>query len=725
MGLPRTVRALRMAVLLAAALGSWNAAMGLTGAGRDYPTGYQVRVYHDPTAPGVVSPFTRRPALEAFQTRYGGRWEWFVDGLTGTPVSMWGSGISLLDPSESRSAFVVQTARAFVDANPDIFRVPSTDLVLDYAYHNGDLWYVNFRRTLQGIPVHLSNVGLRFKAGRLILVSAETYPDASVDLQPRVTSVEALDVAGSEIPFAEGLDTVVQPPRLQVYPEVRNGGIEYRLAWLLETRNSSPQGWFGYFVDAHSGELLEVWHHDAYTYSGDVQLDIDQRTVGDPIVSAVGAYNRVTLGGSTSQNTDGNGQFSFSGSGGTQSLTSSLRGTFITITNQGGASASFTGSISDGVPFTLRWTTGNSDPSERDTYVAVNTTNRFVKTVFPNLAWMDTAIQANVNLSQTCNAYWNGSSINFFKAGGGCNATGRIFDVVAHEWGHALDQNAPGGAQDGGLGEFIGDLVAMSQTHDHLMGPGFFTGGGAVRDMEDPNFNCYDPSKTEVHAAGELLGTVVYDIMNDLQRVGVTGEDLKRHLLLPIAGAQTRSQWYQEMLVVDDNDGDLSNGTPNQCLIYNQFNLHSCGGTRWPGIPAGDPPNCSVGTRTNYTATDVPKSIPDNDVNGATSTMTVSDGLTIDDLDISVNVAHPAIGDLTLVLSQTTTETVRVVLHDRTGDNQANIVTNYDRQSPPKEPLAVFNGRSVQGTWTLQAIDSKSGNVGTIQSWRLEVRPRN
>jgi subtilisin-like proprotein convertase family protein/Zn-dependent metalloprotease len=714
------------AVALIACLSSGGPALALTGTAQDYPTGFRVRIHHDSTAAGSVSPFTRQAALEAFQARYGGRWEWFWDSRAGVPVWIWGSGIALLDADESRGEVVEQQTRNFVDANPGIFQVASAQLELDHAYRNGDLWYVNFRRTVQGVAVHLSNVAFRFKAGRLVLFSAETYPEADgVDLRPQLGPEQALDVAASEVAFAAGIDTVEREPELRIYPEFREDGVEYRLAWLIETRNSAPEGWYGYFVDAHTGQLLEVWRQDAFEYSGEVQVDVEPRTVGDPIVSVAGAYNRVTLGGTSNQDTDATGRFSFAGGGGARSLTGSLRGAYVTVIRRDGTSASFNGTIQENVPLTLRWSSGNSDLAERDTFTGVNATNRFVATVLPNISWMNSSVTANVNLSGTCNAFWNGTSINFYRAGGGCNATGRIFDVVAHEWGHGLDQNAPGGAQDGGLGEFIGDLMAFVQTRDHRVGPGFFTNGAPVRDLEDPDFNCYDPSKTEVHDAGQLLGAVVYDIMNDYERVGVTGEALKHRLIAPVAGAQTRSQWYREMLVVDDDDGNLANGTPHECLIYNQFKLHSCGSTRWPGLPAGDPPNCSAGTRTHFTATDVPKGIPDNDSSGATSTMSVSGTMTIDDLDITLDVAHSAIGDLKLVLSHASTDTVQVVLHDRTGGQLDNIVTNYDRQSPPKEPLAVFNGRSVQGTWALQAIDSQSGNTGTIRSWRLEVRPRN
>jgi len=87
---------------------------------------------------------------------------------------------------------------------------------------------------------------------------------------------------------------------------------------------------------------------------------------------------------------------------------------------------------------------------------------------------------------------------------------------------------------------------------------------------------------------------LIFDVMVDLEKAGVTGERLKRLMLRPIAIAQTRAEWYGAMLAVDDDDGDLTNGTPNECLIYRQYKAHSCAGARWPGMPAQDPPGCAT-----------------------------------------------------------------------------------------------------------------------------------
>ena len=66
----------------------------------------------------------------------------------------------------------------------------------------------------------------------------------------------------------------------------------------------------------------------------------------------------------------------------------------------------------------------------------------------PNNTWLtgSSVLVANVNINQTCNAFWNGSSVNFYRSGGGCSNTGEIAAVFLHEWGHGLDTNTGGAA---------------------------------------------------------------------------------------------------------------------------------------------------------------------------------------------------------------------------------------------------------------------------------------
>ncbi|MGW6710025.1 M28 family peptidase [Streptomyces sp. NPDC054956] len=127
------------------------------------------------------------------------------------------------------------------------------------------------------------------------------------------------------------------------------------------------------------------------------------------------------------------------------------------------------------------------------------------------------------------NAYWDGSSVSI----GHNNANEWIasIDVVAHEYGHAIDSNTPGGTsgQEAGLGEGTGDIFgALTEafanepspydTPDYLVGETInLVGTGPIRNMYNPSAVDNDPScyssaipGTEVHAAAGPLNHWFY-----------------------------------------------------------------------------------------------------------------------------------------------------------------------------------------------------------------------
>src|SRR5690606_26463547 len=136
----------------------------------------------------------------------------------------------------------------------------------------------------------------------------------------------------------------------------------------------------------------------------------------------------------------------------------------------------------------LRETSGESYEGKQTSQAMIfYHTNRIINRarLYLNNSWFDRPLVANANLSSTCNAHWDGSTINFYSAGSNCSNTGLISDVVFHEWGHGLDANT-GGIDDGAFSEGFGDIMSVVFTHSHILGVGFRTDGSEVRDLE-PN----------------------------------------------------------------------------------------------------------------------------------------------------------------------------------------------------------------------------------------------
>ncbi|MCA9490075.1 MAG: hypothetical protein KC621_09130, partial [Myxococcales bacterium] len=151
-----------------------------------------------------------------------------------------------------------------------------------------------------------------------------------------------------------------------------------------------------------------------------------------------------------------------------------------------------------------------------------------------------------------------------------------------HEWGHGFHWysiKAPGGIFDGSLSEGAADTVSVFMTGDHLIGPTFLRSGGAVRNVAPDKVYPRDYRNDDrfVHDNGLIFGGAMWDLLELLQadEGAVEGQHTAEQIFAGILrGGTDIPGTYFEALVSDDDDGDLSNGTPHQCLIVDAFGRH-------------------------------------------------------------------------------------------------------------------------------------------------------
>ena len=142
--------------------------------------------------------------------------------------------------------------------------------------------------------------------------------------------------------------------------------------------------------------------------------------------------------------------------------------------------------------------------------------------------------------------------------------------------------------------------------------------------------------------------------------------------------------------------------------------------------------------------------IPDNDTNGVSSIILVSGiDTALQDVQVSLNIVHPFVADLTLELIGPDGTTRILSENNGFGTNYGNSCspdssrTTFDDAAPtsitagippfvgtfrPEQPLSVFNGKSgtaVNGPWQLHVIDGAPLDVGSIDCWSLFLTPAN
>lgn len=111
-------------------------------------------------------------------------------------------------------------------------------------------------------------------------------------------------------------------------------------------------------------------------------------------------------------------------------------------------------------------------------------------------------------------------------------------------------------------------------------------------------------------------------------------------------------------------------------------------------------------------------SIPDNDPTGIADTISIESAGDVRELEVWVDITHTWIGDLRVALSSPSG--TNVLLHDRSGGSQDNLITAYDLESLPE--MRAFENTPGAGTWTLSVFDNAGRDTGKLNAWGLRFR---
>lgn len=129
----------------------------------------------------------------------------------------------------------------------------------------------------------------------------------------------------------------------------------------------------------------------------------------------------------------------------------------------------------------------------------------------------------------------------------------------------------------------------------------------------------------------------------------------------------------------------------------------------------------------------VPVTIP-NQIATITSTLTIDalDSVTINDLNVQLNISHSYVSDLNVKLTSPNGTQV-VLVNNQCGSNSDINATFDDSGIPlacgnnpaisgtliPAQALSAFNGQTSQGIWTLTVADSFNSDGGAINNWSI------
>lgn len=489
------------------------------------------------------------------------------------------------------------------------------ELVPLVVERRGGVWWVVFGQVRDGVRIEGARADFRYaEDGRLLRLALDLVPSGVAGIAPLVSideapalALDALIDAGLERESLQPSPMIgpMQAGRSERTARVAAGPelgphaawlpivnaadrLELHLVYFVRTEQRDADGHvvarYLSAVDAASGAIVERENEFRHAdISGHAEADVQLVLPTDPFVTRPLPDLRVTVAGIGAVTTDASGDWSVpSPDPFAHQVSSVLTGSFAHINDVTGPEPLFSALANPGVPITVHFGDSNSEAAERDAFYYVNIVHDWVKGIDPSFTGLDYEMNVNVNINANCNAFWDGSSINFYKAGGGCANTAQVGDVVYHEYGHGDVQfsYAPVLAT-ASEHEGFADYHTCSLTDQPLMGRGMNGPGTFIRNLDN---NRQDPAPEcngEPHCVGEVIGGALWHMRENLiTRLGSTaGVTLADHLFhTAFYGRDVTFEGYMwDLLAVDDDNGTLLDGTPHALEILTAFDGHNIG----------------------------------------------------------------------------------------------------------------------------------------------------
>ena len=697
-------------------------------------------------------------ALQQFERANGGDWVVRWHPATGTPGTIYGTGLKIADWQKNSLEEARRHANRLLVDQAELLGLGTSTFQEVIGARMGRTWSFTFDQFFKGLPVIEGRADVRINmAGVVAMMGSRAWPipanfDTTPALTAQVAQATAWDALGGEPNGA------APEPRLCIWGDIASPQLApFFLAWEVTVHqvDGGDQGKFGrYYIDAKTGRVLHYRSdkHDCgfggcKTKAVPVEVDgpsvtlIEAPTAGRvgraddlmPIVTTVTvmAWTRtgadafsplqnipfpgleVSVPGIGTRVTDQNGEFDIDINAPVTITINGLNGRHhAQISGSSAPSGSVT--VQPGVNATIQLLSSSASSAQAAHTAAsywTDRSNEWARSILGNTTQMNIAdnVGINVNINNTCNATYGNNTTNYYQAGGGCQNTA-FSTVIAHEWGHGLDDRYGGIANSvaEGLSEGWGDIIGMYQVDSPILGSGFQSPGSGIRNGNNNRVWPYS-SGVSPHGAGEVWMGWAWRFREALRTsFGTTlaiqiSEDVVLGSI--VADATTRENAVLEVFIADDDDGNLLNGTPH----YSELEAASIQkGIPYPEVPAFAP----FGQGCESSIPSPPITCPQLNANGGTLSNTLRDNQYCYRVNNSASYEVVSFE----IFSATTGGNVNVPAHiylDSNGEPEANPVasTSVVVSSTPGFYTATFSQPvPVSGTYYL-GFDTSSNNV--------------
>ncbi len=445
------------------------------------------------------------------------------------------------------------------------------------ASHQRDvhgLEIVHLRQFVRGIPVEGSHVGVAARGRKIVWIALDLIPNApELTPAPRITTALAIRIAARHLGVDADRIDPASVERLVVPVPRAGGGVAPRLALQVPITRPTEVRNLRVLVDAAEGTVLDVWDANRY-------IDIPGRITGlvypeygiDPGVSVPLPHAKMEIVGQSVAYTDPDGYFAAPVDGpGSYTYKTKLRGLWAKADEFLTIDPKRTGSATAGDTLLVDWDGTKAEKDQRNGYYHATMQHDLIKSIDPGFAGTDYRMNVRVGIGFMDNAFWDGFGINFGAGFTVFRNLAEYSDVVLHEYTHGTTDKIYGFLQpSSAMHEGFSDYWACTVNDDPQVGEEMMLNGEPYLRTIANNKVYPEDLVGEGHVDGEIIAGAMWDTRLAL---GAESSDDIFHFARYLK-AKKMDLYAVDVLITDDDDGNLLNGTPHGSRIHQAFSHH-------------------------------------------------------------------------------------------------------------------------------------------------------
>jgi hypothetical protein len=565
---------------------------------------------------GLSQQVDPQTAWGQFTAANGQGWSVEWNQATGTPSAMFGPGLKLGAPVADLDSARVAAAALLTRYSSLLGKGDSEFIELIGAKAQKVFIFV-YDQKFRGLDVISGRADVRINEIGVVAMfgsSAVAIP-AGFGVKPRLTATAAKAIAEGSQLGAPSKRVGLPAPRLVIWADTASPAPTVAtLAWEVQIDERPVVKVGKVYVDAIGGKVLQFENEvfecgcgtphvvgGASRHAAEMARSADLAKLTGPSATGMAPAAPMALTGKVmawtntghlptaalknvpmanllvtssagSAFTDANGNFSIAYTGTTAvPVTATLTGRHSKrVRVVQGTQMSASASVTPGTSATIQLgtsTMGQFDRAQTTTYYFTDDVNVWLRSLLPasgaQIGRMS-AVNPRVNIASSCNAYYTNFTINFYARSSTCANTA-YETVVQHEWGHGIDHAFGGISQIDGLSEGWGDLLGTYRSRQPQVGPGFRI--GSTTGIRTATNTRTFPAGGAVHQQGQTWMGWAWDLRGYLMTThGAAAGELLAHKIVVAsiaADATNQPRAVREVFILDDDDGNLNNGTPN------------------------------------------------------------------------------------------------------------------------------------------------------------------